>query len=152
MFEMIRLIFCRMPLQNSVMLKLKNYKSYQTFPSSLVRKIYNIQIQIFLKYHLQKCTLLSLQELKSQDIVSISTLSALILAGEDLANEINFSPRWLRVLSALLLLLIHCLTVAPIICGSLSCQAVLLVADPEEVQRVRSNPPPRPLSLNILWK
>ena len=44
----------------------------------MVRKIYNIQIQIFLKYHLQKCTLLSLQELKSQDIVSISTLSALI--------------------------------------------------------------------------
>ena len=45
----------------------------------MVRKIYNIQIQIFLKYHLQKCTLLSLQELKSQDIVSISTLSALII-------------------------------------------------------------------------
>ena len=40
--------------------------------------MYNIQIQIFLKYHLQKCTLLSLQELKSHDIVSISTLSALI--------------------------------------------------------------------------
>ena len=36
-------------------------------------------LQIFLKYHLRKCTLLSLQELKSQDIVSISTLSALIL-------------------------------------------------------------------------
>ena len=47
----------------------------------MVRKIYNIQIQMFLKYHLQKCTLLSLQELKSQDIVSISTLSALILNG-----------------------------------------------------------------------
>ena len=34
---------------------------------------------MFLKYHLQKRTLLSLQELKSQDIVSISTLSALSL-------------------------------------------------------------------------
>ena len=78
MFEMIRLIFCRMPLQNSVMLKLK-VEIISNFSFIIGQKIYNIQIQIFLKYHLQKCTLLSLQELKSQDIVSISTLSALIL-------------------------------------------------------------------------
>ena len=80
MFEMIRLIFCGMPLQNSVMLKLKtkNRNHIKLFLHHWSEKIYNIQIQIFLKYHLQKCTLLSLQELKSQDIVSISTLSALI--------------------------------------------------------------------------
>ena len=81
MFEMIRLIFCRMPLQNSVMLKLKtkNRNQIKLFLHHWSEKIYNIQIQIFQKYHLQKCTLLSLQELKSQDIVSISTLSALIM-------------------------------------------------------------------------
>ena len=80
MFEMIRLIFCRMPLQNSVMLKLKtkNRNHIKLFLHHWSEKKYNIQIQIFLKYHLQKFTLLSLQELKSQDIVSISTLSALI--------------------------------------------------------------------------
>ena len=81
MFDMIRLIFCRMPLQNSVMLKLKtkNRNHIKLFLHHWSEKIYKIQIQIFLKYHLQKCTLLSLQELKSQDIVSISTLSALML-------------------------------------------------------------------------
>ena len=50
MFEMIRLIFCRMLECENVECRARN----QTFASSLVRKIYNIQIQMFLKYHLQQ--------------------------------------------------------------------------------------------------
>ena len=75
MFEMIRLIFCRMPLQNSVMLKLKTKNRNHI---KLFLHHWSEKYTIYKKYHLQKCTLLSLQELKSQDIVSISTLSALI--------------------------------------------------------------------------
>ena len=59
MFEMIRLIFCRMPLQNSVMLKLKTKNRNH--------------IKLFLHHWSEKYTIY-----KSSDIVSISTLSALI--------------------------------------------------------------------------
>ena len=50
---------------------------------------------MFLRYHLQKCTPLSLQELKSQHIVSISTLSALI---QDCLKTLycDFSGGWSR--------------------------------------------------------
>ena len=79
MFEMIRLIFCRMPLQNSVMLKLKTKNRNQSNFSFIIGQK-NIQYtnSNIPKISSKKCTLLSLQELKSQDIVSISTLSAFI--------------------------------------------------------------------------
>ena len=79
MFEMIRLIFCRMSSPKFCYAKTKieiiskfsfiiGQKNIQ-YANSNVPKISSTK----------KCTLLSLRELKSQCIVSISTLSALIL-------------------------------------------------------------------------
>ena len=87
MFEMIRLIFCRMPLQNSVLLKLK-IEIISNFSFIIGQK--NIQ---YTNSNVPKIssTLLSLQELKSQDIVSISTLSALIFLASTLFASIHNS-------------------------------------------------------------